>query len=514
MGKALNGKALPSPPQTYALGMWLGQQANGAGASNAAAPEVVAERLVALRNAADQGRVAPEGAFEGGLTGTVHTAWLRDDALAPERHTLAAMLRSKDAVADVVEVVGAADFVRDEHRALFGAIVDLFRRGEPITPTTVAGELAEPGGWLDALGGEGFVAGLASSISSAGHGEYYAEIVHDRARIRRLIEAGERIAGLGRAARGDDAVDVDALVAAAEEEIYALGVPSGSESPISSLEEALDRVERAGSGTGIHALEGVPTGYVDLDALTRGFQPGHLTVVAAEPGIGKSTLALGFARTAALTHGRPSLLISPEMDQAEITMRMISAESRVALDHMRAGSMNDEAWERVARCVPAVSRAPLTIWHSADVTVEKIRRECRSLQRRKGLDLVVIDTVQGLRVLEAGRPGDRQADLAEVARELARLAKELRLPVVVFSRMGRRPGRRGHARPDMRDLEPCLEENADTVILLHREDAYERETPRAGEADLYVAKHRYGPTAVITVAFQAHYSRFVDMQYH
>jgi replicative DNA helicase len=224
-----------------------------------------------------------------------------------------------------------------------------------------------------------------------------------------------------------------------------------------------------------------------------------------------STLALDFARAAAIRHGMTTVLFSLEMGRNEITMRLLSAEARVPLSTMRTGQMNDDDWARLARRMSEVADAPLFIDDSPNMNLMEIRAKCRRLKQRNDLKFVIIDYLQLMS--SPKRVENRQQEVSDMSRSLKLLAKELDVPVVALSQLNRGPEQRTDKRPLLSDLRESgsIEQDSDVVILLHREDAYERESPRAGEADLIVAKHRNGPTATVTVAFQGHYSRFVDM---
>ncbi|WP_399171304.1 replicative DNA helicase [Streptomyces sp. TLI_171] len=429
--------------------------------------------------------------------------------LAAEQSVLGGMLLSKDAIADVVEVLKPADYYRPAHELIHGAILDLYARGEPADPITVAGELTKRGE-LVRVGGASYLHTLVNSVPTAANAEYYAEIVHERAVLRRLVEAGTRIAGMGYAAEGD----VDDIVNAAQAEIYAVTEQRTNEdyAPLADIMEgALDEIEAIGSRSG--QMSGVPTGFADFDQLTNGLHPGQMIVIAARPAMGKSTLALDFARACSIHNNLPSVIFSLEMGRNEIAMRLLSAEARVALHHMRSGNMTDDDWTRVARRMPEVSAAPLYIDDSPNLSMMEIRAKCRRLKQRNDLRLVVIDYLQLMQAGGSRRAESRQQEVSDMSRNLKLLAKELEIPVIALSQLNRGPEQRTDKKPMVSDLRESgsIEQDADMVILLHREDAYEKESPRAGEADLIVAKHRNGPTATITVAFQGHYSRFVDM---
>ena len=255
----------------------------------------------------------------------------------------------------------------------------------------------------------------------------------------------------------------------------------------------------------------MPTGFTDLDLLTNGLHPGQMIVVAARPAVGKSTLGLDIARSASIRNGMTSVIFSLEMSRNEISMRMLSAESQVPLQNMRKGTMRDEDWTRLARTMGRVSEAPLFIDDSPNMSLMEIRAKCRRLKQRHDLKLVVIDYLQ---LMSSGkRVESRQQEVSEFSRAIKLLAKELEVPVIAISQLNRGSEARTDKKPQMSDLRESgsIEQDADVVVLLHREDMYEKESARAGEADIIVAKHRNGPTDTIVVAFQGHYARFFDM---
>ncbi|MFC9926741.1 replicative DNA helicase [Streptomyces sp. NPDC127190] len=429
--------------------------------------------------------------------------------LDAEQSVLGGMLLSKDAIADVVEILKGHDFYKPAHETIYQAILDVYAKGEPADPITIAAELTKRGE-INKVGGAAYLHTLVQTVPTAANAEYYAEIVHERAVLRRLVEAGTRITQMGYAADGD----VDEIVNRAQAEIYAVTEQRTSEDylPLGDIMEgALDEIEAIGSRSG--EMTGVPTGFTDFDSLTNGLHPGQMIVIAARPAMGKSTLALDFARAAAIKNNLPSVIFSLEMGRNEIAMRLLSAEARVALHHMRSGTMTDEDWTRLARRMPDVSAAPLYIDDSPNLSMMEIRAKCRRLKQRNDLKLVVIDYLQLMQSGGSKRAESRQQEVSDMSRNLKLLAKELEIPVIALSQLNRGPEQRTDKKPMVSDLRESgsIEQDADMVILLHREDAYEKESPRAGEADLIVAKHRNGPTATITVAFQGHYSRFVDM---
>ncbi|MDN5961611.1 MAG: replicative DNA helicase, partial [Propionibacterium sp.] len=338
---------------------------------------------------------------------------------------------------------------------------------------------------------------------------YYAQIVHDKATLRRLVDASMKIAQLGYQGAGD----VPDIVDAAQQTIYEVSEGKTSEDYKSLkelLEPTIDEMEAIESHTGV--MSGVPTGFIDLDELTNGLHGGQMIIVAARPAVGKSTLALDFARSAAVSNKLPCAYFSLEMSQTELVMRLLSAEATVPLNHIRNGKLNDEEWDQIVRKAGQVQEAPLFIDDSPNLTMMEIRAKARRLKQRNDLKLIIIDYLQ---LMSSGRKVEsRQLEVSEFSRQIKLLAKELSIPVVALCQLNRGPEQRNDKKPMLSDLRESgsLEQDADMVILLHREDVYDRDSPRAGEADFIVAKHRNGPTATITTAFQGHYSRFVDMQ--
>ncbi|OEJ36312.1 replicative DNA helicase [Streptomyces agglomeratus] len=260
------------------------------------------------------------------------------------------------------------------------------------------------------------------------------------------------------------------------------------------------------------SLRGLPTGFRDLDLVTGGLTPGSLTVIASRPQVGRTTLLTDICRNTAIQNNIPTAVYSLEETGEFFLMRVLAAEARVARHHIICGTMTDEDWTRMARRVPDVSAAPLHVKTPGRLTMATLETEARELVEEHGLALLAVDGIQDIR--PAKRSDLREREVGDVVRDLKTLARELNIPVVATSHLNRNPEQRYDRLPKLDDLREsgAITFAADTILLLHREDAYTLDTPRAGEADFYVAKHRQGPTAVITTAFQGHYGRFVDMQ--
>jgi replicative DNA helicase len=423
-----------------------------------------------------------------------------------EQCVLGGMLLSRDAISDVLDVIKATDHYRPAHQIVHETILDLYGRGEPADAITVAAELTKRGD-IAKVGGAPYLHTLIASVPTAANAGYYARIVRERAILRRLVEVGTRIVQLGYA--GD--ADADELVDRAQAEVYGVTERRVSDDylPLADImNDALVEIEAIENRS---TMTGVPTGFADLDHLTNGLHAGQMIVIAARPALGKSTMALDLARAASIKHGLTSVIFSLEMSRNEITMRLLSSESRVSLQAMRTGKMNQDDWSRLARRMGEIAQAPMFIDDSPNLSMMEIRAKCRRLKQQHDLRLVIVDYLQLM--TSPRRVENRQQEVSELSRSLKLLAKELNVPVVAVAQLNRSAELRGDKRPMLSDLREsgAIEQDADVVILLHREDAYEPESPRAGEADFIVAKHRNGPTTTVTVAFQGHYSRFVDM---
>ena len=389
-------------------------------------------------------------------------------------------------------------------------MLDLYSRGEPADAITVAAELQRRGE-LARLGGAPYLHTLIAAVPTAANAGYYAEIVAEKAVLRRLVSAGTQVVQWGYAgAEGGE--EIERVVDRAQAAIYEVTEQRASED-YASLEDLLqptmDEIDAIASSGG--ANTGVSTGFVDLDEVTNGLHPGQMWIIAGRPGSGKSTLGLDFTRDCAIKHGQTAAIFSLEMSKTELVMRMLCAEASIRLSDMRGGRMSDDDWARLARRMGEISQAPLFIDDSPNMTMMEIRAKARRLKQRHDLKLLVIDYLQ---LMTSGkRVESRQQEVSEFSRQIKLLAKELTIPVIAISQLNRGPEQRADHRPMLSDLRESgsLEQDSDTVLLVHRPDAWNRDDPRAGEADLIVAKQRSGPIATVTIAHQLHYSRFTSL---
>jgi replicative DNA helicase len=403
--------------------------------------------------------------------------------LGAEQSVLGSMLLNKDAIADCLELVKAHDFYRPAHELIYDAVLDLFGRGEPADAITVADELTKRGD-LTRVGGQAYLHQLIQSVPTAANAAYYAEIVHERAVLRRLVEAGTRIVQMG---YGQGEGDVDDIVNRAQAEVYSVAEKRGGEDYVrlsDVLEETLTEIEAASGRT--DEFIGVPTGFLELDQLTHGLHPGQMIVVAARPAVGKSTLGIDIARSAAIRHKLTTAVFSLEMSKTEITMRILSAEATLQLQDIRKGLKGQEQWNKLARIMGKISDSPLFIDDSPNMSLMEIRAKCRRLKQQHDLKLVIIDYLQ---LMTSGKKVEsRQQEVAEFSRALKLLAKELEVPVIAISQLNRGPEQRTDKRPQMSDLREsgCL--TAGTRILRADTGAETTigEIARSGERNLTV----------------------------
>jgi replicative DNA helicase len=425
---------------------------------------------------------------------------------AAEQSVLGGMLLSKEAVGDVVEILRSGDFYRPAHATIFDVIVDLFGKGEPADPITVVAALQNAGN-LTRVGGGNYIHDLIAAVPTASNAAWYARSVADTALRRRVIDACTR--GIQYGYGPGDAADV---VDRAQQAVYDVTERrSGDDFEVLAdlLQPALDEIEAVGQRDG--SMRGVPSGFADLDRLLNGFQAGQMIIVAGRPATGKTTLATDFGRAAAVKRDIPAAMFSLEMSKVELTTRILSAEARVPLNTLRSGQLSDDDWTKMARRMAEINDAPFFIDDTANMTMMEIRAKARRLCQRHGVKLIVVDYLQLMTGTK--RAENREKEIAEISRGLKLLAKELEVPVIAVAQLNREAEKRQDHRPQLSDLRDSgsLEQDADVVILVHRDGYYDKESPRAGEADLIVAKHRSGPTDTITVAAQLHFSRFVDM---
>ena len=421
-----------------------------------------------------------------------------------EMSVLGGMMLSKDAI----EILRSADFYRPAHASVYEVVIELFGRGEPADAVTVGAELKKKGE-LERIGGLPYLHTLVATVPTAANAAYYARIVREQAQLRSLVEAGTRIVQLGYTT---DGADVEGLINLAQSEVFAISEQRQT-TDYTTLEEIVpdlyEELERNANRDG--GLDGVPTGFSELDSKLNGLRAGQMIIIAARPGGGKSTLAMDICRSAAVHNNMASAYFSLEMNRTELSMRLLAAESRVFLDRMIKGELETRDWQAIARTLDKISQAPLIVDDSPNMTMGEIRAKSRRMKQQHGIQLIVIDYLQ---LLTSGGKAveSRQQEVSEFSRSIKLLAKELEIPIVAVAQLNRDSERRNDRRPQVADLRESgsLEQDADVVLLIHRDDMFNKDSDRRGLAEIIIGKQRSGPTGTLELEFQGQYARFAE----
>jgi replicative DNA helicase len=435
--------------------------------------------------------------------------YLPPQDLDAEESVLGALLLNETAILAVSEVIADPnDFYREAHANVYRAVLSLLARSEPIDAVTVSDEL-ERMGKLEDVGGRGFVFGLSSSVTAASNVKSHAQIVHDLALLRRMIGAGHEIAQIGYERQGD----VRDLLDRAESTIFSVAQERQTSElvPVSDLlSEEFERISKMASDGS--ALTGVPSGLKSLDEITSGFQKSNLVILAARPSMGKTSLALGIARHLGVEANVPVVIFSLEMSRSEIAQRLISSEARVDSTRLRLGTLREEDWVRVADACDRLSRAPIYVDDSPGINLMEIRSKARRLKMREpDLGMVLVDYLQLMSAPEMAE--SRVQEISQISRSLKVLARDLDVPVLALSQLSRAVESRTDKRPLLSDLRESgsIEQDADVVMFIYRDDYYNKESEKPGIAELIIAKHRNGAVGATDLAFLSHHTTFSDL---
>jgi len=427
-----------------------------------------------------------------------------------EQSLLGGLMLDQRAWDQVADVVTAKDFYRADHRAIFGAVENLVADDNPPDAITV-GQHLERQAQLESAGGNDYLGQLVQTTPSAANIRAYAKIVREMAMLRRLIEVGGDIAASVHDIEGHTAEN---LVDLAEQRIFEIAERgdqriSGFAAMKQILPQTMDRLDMLSNTEG--DITGIPTGFEKLDDMTAGFQRGDLIIVAGRPSMGKTALAMNIAENAAVAHKIPTAIFSMEMSAEQLSFRMIGSMGRVNQSHLRAGKLNDDDWSRINSTVSIMSDAPIFIDDTGSLSPVEVRARARRLKREHNLGLLVIDYLQLMQV--TGTVENRATEISEISRSLKALAKELDIPVVALSQLNRKVEERGDKKPMLSDLREsgAIEQDADLIIFLYREEHYEPETTLKGIADVIIGKQRNGPVGNFKLTFLAEFTRFENL---
>ncbi|MGI5840419.1 MAG: replicative DNA helicase [bacterium] len=430
--------------------------------------------------------------------------------LEAEQSVLGAMLIEAEAIPKVMEILRSDDFYREAHSNILQAMARLFERGEAVDLVTVTEELRQQG-QLENAGGAVYLASLANAVPTAANVEYYARIVEEKSVLRKLINTATAIVASG--FEGKD--DVEYLLDLAEQQIFGLAQRRSLKSYASIktvLMETFERIEHLYNNKG--GVTGVPTGFKDLDMLTSGLQPSELIVVAARPSMGKTVLCLNIARNVAVGNKIPVALFSLEMSRDQLAQRLLCADAGVDGQRLRTGYLTEADWPKLSTALGRLSEAPIFIDDTPGATAIEIRAKARRIKAEHGLGLIIIDYLQ---LMNGNRRSEnRQQEISEISRSLKALARELNVPVVALSQLSRAVEQRQDRHPMLSDLREsgAIEQDADVVAFIYRDEYYNAETEKKGIAELIISKQRNGPTGQVELFFRKELSRFDNLERH
>lgn len=431
-------------------------------------------------------------------------------SLEAEQSLLGGLLLDNAAWDRVADQVGEEDFYRDDHKRIFRHIARLMELGKPADVVTVF-ESIDKGGEVEHTGGLAYLGEIVNSTPSAANIRRYAEIVRERAILRKLVTVGDEIASSALSPAGRDAKQ---LLDEAEAKVFEIAEAgarhnSGFVSIRPILTQVVTRIQELYDRDSVSEVTGVPSGFNDLDAKTAGLQPGDMLIVAGRPGMGKTTFALNIAEHVAAECGLPVGIFSMEMPGTQLAMRFVSSVGRLDQQRLRTGRLNDDDWQRLSYAMGKLHEAPIHIDETPGLNPIDLRTRARRLYRQYGkLGLIVIDYLQ---LMTSSKESDnRAAELSEISRSVKSLAKELSVPIIALSQLNRSLENRPNKRPVSSDLREsgALEQDADIIIFIYRDEVYNPDSPDKGTAEINLAKHRNGPTGTIRLTFLGEYTRF------
>lgn len=431
-------------------------------------------------------------------------------SIEAEQSVLGSMLIDKEVVPVVMEILKPEDFYRPDHREIYNVIIELFDKAQPIDLITVS-ERLKLHGKLELVGGLEYLSNIATEVPTTANVKHYSKIVEEKALLRKLIKASSDIVDLGFNA----SEEVSYILDKAEQSVFDILQKRSSQGfvPIKDvLVDTFNKLEEMYNNKG--NITGIPTGFTDLDFKTSGLHNSDLILVAARPAMGKTAFALNLAQNAAVHSHVPVAVFSLEMSKDQLVNRILCSEAMVDSNKMKTGKLEDNDWQKVAKALAPLSEAPIYIDDTPGVSITEIRAKCRRLKLEHNLGLVVIDYLQLMQ--GSGKKGgeNRQQEISEISRSLKILAKEINVPVICLSQLSRAPEARTDHRPILSDLREsgAIEQDADIVMFLYRDDYYNPETEKKNIAELIIAKHRNGSTGTVEMVWLGQYTKFANLE--
>ncbi|SDS82498.1 primary replicative DNA helicase [Paenibacillaceae bacterium GAS479] len=428
--------------------------------------------------------------------------------LEAEQAVLGAVLLQAETLITAMEKIRAEDFYLTSHQLIFEAMIELGENNQPIDLVTLTAYLSDRA-QLEEVGGVSYLAKLATVVPTAANVEYYAQIVEEKSMLRRLIRTATTIVSDGYGS----ADDIGLMLSEAESRIMEIANRRSSSGFVSIrdvLMEVFERVEFLYTNKG--GSTGIPSGFIDLDKMTSGFQKNDLIIVAARPSVGKTAFALNIAQNVGVRSRETVAIFSLEMSAAQLVQRMVCAESNVDAGRMRTGFLEGDDWEKLTMAIGALSEAEIYIDDTPGITVSDIRAKCRRLKKERNLGMILIDYLQLIQ--GRGKAGEnRQQEVSEISRTLKQIARELEVPVIALSQLSRGVEQRQDKRPMMSDLRESgsIEQDADIVAFLYRDDYYDKETEKKNIIEIIIAKQRNGPVGTVELAFLKNFNKFVSL---
>ena len=427
-----------------------------------------------------------------------------------EQAVIGSMLTDKDAVIAAIEVLKEEDFYREDNKTIYSAILNLYNRLEPIDIITLKSELTAMG-MFEKIGGFEYIVGLPEKVPTTANVDKYINIVKEKSELRRLIKTANEIIEQGY----DPTENIDDIMNNAEKKIFNIMQDKDQKgySPIKDvLVDTFTELEQLYNQK--QHVTGVPTGFIDLDYKTAGLHNSDLVLIAARPAMGKSAFALNLATNAAVKANVPVVLFSLEMSKEQMVNRILCSEAMVDSNKVRTGKIDDEDWIKLANTMGELSEAPIYIDDTPGISINEIRAKCRKLKLEKNIGMVVIDYLQLVQGSSKRSQGSREQEISEISRSLKILAKEINVPVIALSQLSRAPEQRPDHRPMLSDLREsgAIEQDADIVMFLYRDDYYNEDSEDKGLAEVILAKHRAGSTGTVKLVWLGNYTKFANME--
>lgn len=429
-------------------------------------------------------------------------------SLEAEQSVIGSMIMDKDAILVASELINSSDFYEQQHGILFDTMLDLHNEGKPVDLVTLQNKLKEKD-VPPQISSLEFIRDLVSSVPTSANVKYYAQIVKDKAVLRRLIKVAEETAN-------DcylDKENLDAILEKTEKEVFNISQNRGSKEFTNIREvvlRSIDSIEAASKNKG--SVTGVATGFYDLDYKTAGFQPSDLILIAARPSMGKTAFALNIAEYVALRSNITTAIFSLEMSQDQLAKRILAMNSRVDSQNIRTGNLSADEWANLMESARVIGGSNLVIDDTSSISVSELRSKCRKLKLERNLGLVVIDYLQ---LMSGGKRSEsRQQEISEISRSLKALAREINVPVVALSQLSRAVEQRPDKRPMLSDLREsgAIEQDADVVMFIYRDEYYNLDSEEPGVTEIIIGKQRNGPTGTIKLAWQAQYTKFANRE--